>query len=216
MKASDGLQINQNIRVTRAGGEEKWFVSSVQDISDNDFSISIPTRGHNPLNLQRGDLVKISFITQASRIEFETEVTGWRYDNIPMYVLLLPKKMKRVQLREFVRISVIMDAYYAEVPEAGEKPVFSKCTSLDLSGGGMKLLLKKDYPVDTKLMIKFNIPLKNGVEEMEVTGSVIRTWPAENSNSHQVVIKFFKINRKQQDSIVRFVLTKMSEQRRLS
>jgi c-di-GMP-binding flagellar brake protein YcgR len=215
LKASDGLQINQNIRVTRAG-EEEWYVSSVQDLSESEFSISIPTRGHHPLNLQRGDQVKISFITQASRFEFETKVTGWHYDNIPMYALLLPKKMKRVQLREFVRIPIMMDAYYAEVPGDGEEPVFVKCASLDLSGGGMKLLLQKDYPAGAKLIIKFNIPSKNGVEEMEVTGSVIRNWPAENSNSYQVAIQFLKISRRQQDAIVRFVLAKMSEQRRLS
>lgn len=216
MAAQPGIQINQNIRVTRAEGEEDWYVSSVQDMNDNDFCISVPTRGPNPMVLNSGDSVKISFVSEMSRLEFETKVVGWRYDNIPLYVLALPKEYKRIQLREFVRIPVVLETYYSEIPEEGRQPVFIRCNSLDMSGGGIRLLLNKDYPANTRLMLKFTLPLKARPEEIEVLCRVVRSWPDQNTKLYQTAVQFVKISNRQQDSIVRFILMKMSEQKRLS
>ena len=210
-----GIQINRKIMVTRAGGEEEWYVSSVQDIDDNTFCISIPIHGPVPLVLNMGDAVKISLVTDMSRVEFETVMVGWRHDKIQLYELALPKEYKRVQLREFARIPAVFEVSYAGVPDAGQRPVFSKCDSLDLSGGGMRLSLKENYAVDTRLMLRFKIPFKTGPEEIEVTGRVVRTWPAENAGLYRTALQFENISRRQQDLIVRYMFMKMSEQRRL-
>ena len=207
------ITINQNIKITRAAGKE-WCASNVQDVSSGSFCISIPTLGAHPLVLHEGDAVKISFVSENARYEFETKVVGRRYDNIPMYELALPKEYKRMQLREFVRISFIMEMEYAEVPDEGMMPVFTKCTCLDLSGGGIRLLLKKYYPVGTELILKFIIPFKNDKEKVEIKGRVIRSW--QDRNMCQSAVQFKGISRRLQDLIVRFILLKMSEQRRLS
>jgi len=213
---TEGIKINQNIRVTRTEGEEDWYISDIQDIGKHDISISIPTKGSNPLVLNSGDLVKISLVSETSRIEFKTKVVEWRFDNIPLYALALPKDFKRVQLRDYVRIPIILEVNYADLPDPGQKPVFIKCNSLDLSGGGIRLLLQKEYPADTSLLLKITIPLPARQEELEVVGRVVRSWPDQNVKLYQTALQFIKISRKQQDLIIRFILTKMSERRRLS
>lgn len=216
MASQHGIEVNQNIRVTRAGYEEDWYVSSVQDISNHDFCISVPTQGQSPLVLHNGDIVKISLVSEKmARIEFETKVIGWRYDNIPLYVLALPKDSKRIQLRNFVRIPVMLEVYFSENVEGDHQPAFTKCTSLDISGGGIRLLLRQEYPAGTRLNLRILIPLNNRTEEVEVVGRVVRSWPDKNVNLYQTAIQFTEISRKHEDLIVRFVLSKMSQQRRL-
>jgi len=210
------LRINQNILVTRAGGEDDWYASSVQDINDREFCISMPAKESIPLILMSGEAVKISFIYDNSRFEFETRVKGRRHDNVPLYVLTLPKEYKKVQLRKFARVPVIMEVCYARIPEEGKQPVFNRGDCLDLSGGGIRLLIKEDYPVDTRLIIKFTLPFKTGPEEIEAVGRVVRTWSHEQVRLQHVAVEFVKIYRRQQDLIVRYILSKMSEQRRLS
>ncbi|NMA51611.1 MAG: flagellar brake protein, partial [Peptococcaceae bacterium] len=126
-----GLQVNQPVKVTRTG-QEDWYTSSVQDVADNSFCISIPSSGPNVLTLQDGDVVKLKFIYEDNRFMFETTVLGKRYDNIPLYTLALPKECERIQSRSFVRYSIVLDTLYAELPEEGLTPVFSKCYTVEL------------------------------------------------------------------------------------
>lgn len=208
------IQINQKIHVTNLESRDNWYLASVQDITDYELLISIPTKGTNPLVLKKDDHLILSFISEGSRYEFSAKVIGWRYDNIPMYVITLPGEYKRVQLRQFVRISTLLDVLCAEMPESGKHPVFAKCSSLDISGGGIRLLHKKNFEVDTKLLLKIMIPLKKEPEYLEISGTVVRTWPDENLKLYKVAVKFTGISRSQQDLIVRYTFMKMSEQRR--
>ncbi len=210
------IQINQRILVNLKSAKESAYVSNIQDIKDGELTIAIPTRGTNPLNLNVGDLIDVSFISDSSRYEFQTRVVGWRYDNIPMYALALPETCKRVQLRRFVRVPAILEVLYAEVPEEGNNYQFVKATSLDLSGGGIRLLLKKNFSVGDKLVFKIDIPIRNGLECLEITGRVVRSLPDEHLEMYQTAVQFTEISRRQQDLIVRFTFSKMSEQRRLS
>lgn len=219
MATEQKIKMNQSISISRAEGEEDWYNSSVQDLDDNSFCITIPLQGPNPLILDNGDRVKVNYVSDMSRFEFETKVVGWRSDNIPMYVLARPKDVKRIQLREFVRLNVLLEAECAEIPEEGKQPVFKKCSALDISGGGTRLLLKKEYPPGTELLLRFALPIKksrgNVLEIIEITGRVARAWPNRDDGRYQTAIEFKGIGRRQQDLIVRFVLQKMAEQRRL-
>ncbi len=210
------LRINLNIKVTRASGEEDWYSSSVQDLGTGTFFIAVPTQGPNPLVLGRGEKVRVTFVNEMSRYEFITSVVGWRHDNIPLYELLIPSEARRIQLREFVRVPVMMDVDYAVDAGEEERPQYKKCTALDLSGGGIRLLTKKEIPAGTRLILRFTLPLKTGFEVMVLKGKVVRSWSDPETKNWQCGIQFEGISRRQQDLIVRYVLFKLSEQRRLT
>lgn len=216
MDARELLRVNLNIKVTRASGEEDWYSSSVQDVGPGTFYIAVPTQGPNPLVLGRGEKVRVTFVNEMSRYEFTTAVVGWRQDNIPLYELLIPGELRRIQLREFVRVPVMLDVEYAEDTGEGARPSYKKCTALDISGGGVRLLTKKEMPAGTRLFLRFTLPLKTGPEEMELKGKVVRSWSDPETRNHQCGVQFVGISRRQQDLIVRYVLFKLSEQRRLT
>jgi len=215
LTAQRWIRINQNIRVARPDSEDNWYASSVQDINGREFCISIPIKESRPLVLRKGELVRVSFIADMARYEFITKTLGRRYDNITLFVLAQPEEYTRVQLRDFVRVPITMAVDYARIPAEGKEPVFIKADSLDLSGGGIRLLINDDLAAETRLIIKFTIPLRTGSEEIEVVGRVVRTWVDERTKLRQAAIQFVKINRKQEDLITRYLIDKMSDQRRL-
>ncbi|MCG9967963.1 flagellar brake domain-containing protein [Pelotomaculum terephthalicicum JT] len=215
MTARKWIKINQNIRVARLNSEDDWYASSVQDVNEREFCIAVPVKESRPLVLSKGDQVKVSFIADMTRYEFTTMTRGRRHDNIPLFVLAMPEDYTRVQLREFVRVPTTLEVKYARLPLEGKEPVFIKTDSLDLSGGGMRILIKSDLAAETRLMIKFAVPLKTGPQDIDVVGRVLRTWVDERTRLRQAAIQFVKISRKQEDLITRFLFNRMSEQRRL-
>ncbi len=209
-----GIRIKQKVHVTRLENQDDWYQASVQDITDDELLISIPTNKTNPLVLERYDHLTISFVTEDAKYEFNTRVIGRRYDNIPMYALTPPAEYKRVQLRQFVRISALLDILCAEMPVEGKDPVFTKCCGLDISAGGIQLLHKKNFAVNTKLILKIMVPFKKEKVCLELSGVVVRTWLEENRKMYKVAVQFTDISPRQQDLIVRYTIMRMSEQRR--
>ncbi len=208
-----GIKIKQKVQVARLENRDDWYLATIQDITDDGLLISIPNNKEIPLILEKGEQIVLTFIAEDARYEFRAQVTGRRYDNIPVYALTPPSKCKRVQLREFARISALLDVLCAEEPPAGEAPVFIKCGSLDISGGGIQLLHKNNIAVNTKLLLKIMIPLKKEKVCLEVSGVVVRTWLEKNLKMYKTAVRFTDINRSQQDLIVRYSIMRMSEQK---
>lgn len=205
------IEINQSIQITLDNEEDDWNDSIIQDVSKDFFNITIPYHNGVPMIFNKGDKVKVSISTQSGKIIFNTKVMAWITDNIPLLVLGIPDKYEHIQLRNFVRLPLMMDVFYAEIPEEGKDPNFIKTTSLDISGGGIRISVKKTYPTDTVLLLKFSVTMGNKVEELTLSGKIVRYIETEMEGVAQLGLCFIQINRKQEDLLVRFVLNKMAE-----
>lgn len=206
------IKIHQTIQVSRDNVKEDWYKSKIQDVDKKHFYIDMPYQNALPLVLRRGDQVQVQIFLAGERIEFKSTVIGKRYDNIPLFTVAMPDNYKRVQLRNFVRLPIMMDAYYAVIAEDSEDiPQFVKTTTLDLSGGGIRIEVDKKYPNGTKLLLKFTLQIKNMNYEVEVAGKVARCYYPDNTNTVLAATEFTNITRRQEDLIVRFIITKMSE-----
>lgn len=215
MAARDLIKINQNIQVAYDDDQNDWYASNVQDVRESDFCISVPTKGISALLLHSGEPVRVTFVTEMARYVFVTRVCGRRQDNIPLFVLDRPQVYVRVQLREFVRVNVMLDMFYALVTAAEEKPVCLRTHSIDLSGGGIRFLANNILPVGTLLIIKFTLPFDSEPERFELNGIVVRSWTEEHDKLYQAAARFVNITNRQVDLITRYLFSKMSEQRRL-
>ncbi|OPY58528.1 MAG: Flagellar brake protein YcgR [Pelotomaculum sp. PtaU1.Bin035] len=164
----------------------------------------------------------MNIIVQSARIEFKSTVLGRQFDNIPLFVLSKPDKYTRVQHRKFVRLPIMMDIFFAEMPEKDEEdpeknkvPEFIKSCTLDISGGGARILTGKMYPEHTILLLKFFIPVKNKTEEIAVSGRVVRSSETNTVDATHVAIEFTDITSKQQDMIVHFILNASAKSKKL-
>lgn len=97
----------------------------------------------------------------------------------------------------------------------GGLPVFTGCSGLDISGGGIRLLHKNIFEINARLLLRIMIPRLSEKRCLEVSGTVIRAWKDEDLKMYKVAVQFTDISRSQQDLIVRYTFMKMSEQRRL-
>lgn len=78
----------------------------------------------------------------------------WRFRNI--------SGVKRVQLRDYVRARVHLEVWYImQKNQAGpEKPlgIARKGIAVDLSGGGINLVVREHIPVGSALWLRFDLP----------------------------------------------------------
>jgi len=209
------IKINQKIRISRDEERGDWYDSSIQDVGEEKFYIVVPYQRAIPLILNKGDRVNVNIILKEARIEFSSTVLGRRVDNIPLFALSWPESYARVQQRKFVRLPVMLDVFYAEVPEGDKKPEFIRSCTLDVSGGGARLLVSKKYTENTDLLLKLLMPVDGRLEEIAVSGRVVRSCEADTGAAIHAAVEFIDITRKQQDMIVNFTLNEIARSRRL-
>lgn len=209
------LRIGQKIQVARRDRKE-MFHSSVQDLKGDAIYITMPYHQERPLVLHRDDEVTVRFTLEESGYMFETRVLGETRDNIVLYRLARPAEITRVQQRMHVRLPVSMDVQYA-VPGRDNKTVtYQKATSVNISGGGMKLAVREQIKDNTPIRLKFALPLRDKPETMELDARVIRSEKAGSGEQlYHLGVKFENINLGQEDKIVRFVFETMARQKRL-
>lgn len=215
-KEQIGLAINQRIMVALEGTDE-YYVSSVEDITADTVYIAVPYRRQVPLMLSPGDRVTVQFTGENECFSFTTTVTDRREDRILLYGLAFPDEIKRIQRRRDVRLCLLMDVQYAEVPEGDTEPVFKAGQALDISAGGMRLVCDKEYPLGTVLLVKFRLPLRNSFFETVARAEVVRTEPValEKKRLYHCGVKFLDMPQSHKDKIFSFIFWKMMEQARL-
>jgi len=211
------LSMTQKIQVSRDG--KTWFNSSIQDLRPETFSITTPYLKERPLVVFRGDHVEVRFFKGDCSYHFKTLVTGEAKDNIRLLRLAYPEQITRIQQRMHVRLPVALNVDYAPVKrDAGgrDSPDFTRASSVDISGGGMKLAVRQPVGEKELLLLKFNLPLKNKPEYLELPARVIRCTIIDlKTKTYHLGLRYDNINRRQQDIIVRFIFEKMALQKRL-
>lgn len=209
------IRINQRIQVLKPDTNE-WFYSSIQDISHSVISITWPYLKERPLVLRRGDTVRVRLAAEGATYVFDTKVVGKSKDNIKMYQLAYPKDVERIQQRSHVRLPVALDVKYAVIEDEKKSLKFVDASMVDLSGGGVKLAVREDIKENTRLILKFNLPLRRKPELMQVEALVIRSQLIDQKRSvYHLGAEFIDISLRKQDMIVRFIFEKMAQQKRL-
>ncbi len=203
------LKVGKKIRVSRIDTDEVWYDSTIQDVNEKNFFIDIPYQDNLPLVLQRGDQVRANLALENERLEFITTVVGFKLDNIPLFILSLPKNYNRIQNRKFYRLPIMIEIFYAELEEGSQQQEFHRSYTLDISGGGVRILVSKAYAKGTCLVIKIPLPCGDIVDEICVLGRVIRSGKIESSPASYAAIEFTDITRSQQDKIVKFIFNKL-------
>ncbi|MEW6181672.1 MAG: PilZ domain-containing protein [Bacillota bacterium] len=211
-----GLSVSQRIQIALVGIPD-YFVSVVEDITANEIFIAVPYRGLAPLVLSPGDRVKVNFPGDGELFTFESTVTGKRESGIALYGLSFPEKVERIQRRRDVRLFVLHEVYYAEVPAGKEQPVFKKAKALDISAGGLRLVAENDYPLGTILLIRFTLPMRNNALETFTKAKVVRQEPIllDKQRLFHLGLEFIDLPQGQKDKIFSYIFWKMMEQSRL-
>ncbi|MDO7788384.1 flagellar brake protein [Desulforamulus aquiferis] len=218
--AIEKLRIGQKIFVIPLDREEQ-YISSVYDMDDKGIYVPIPFANSQPLILTREQEIQVKYMTENGGFMFRTQAIGRvnEKDKLPMYIFRYPldTEITRFQLREFARVPIMLEVEYALPPEKDEPAVFEKVFTVDLSGGGIKLAIKKPFNRGQKLLLCFTIAYKAKKKQQVIStrGQVIRCELVDQDmGTYHIGIKFLDITPQQQDAIMAYVFERMIEIKR--
>lgn len=118
------------------------------------------------------------------------------------YVIERPQEYNVRERRQYIRVSYMNKLKY--MADNQQEPIFSKTAqSVDISGGGMRLIVDDYYPPGTLLHVK----LRFDSNEFTVSGKV--TWSLQKKKSYWLGLNFQDIARTEQDYIINYVFSKM-------
>lgn len=196
----DKLKLNMIIEIE---DDDKKYLCRVQDLGGNTISIDIPVCGHEYLFLNKEDEFEITYL-----VENECYYRGIckiikRYkNNMYMYLATRPKKIRKIQRRNFVRANTLDNIKYREV----SKEEWKTGVMLDLSGGGMRACLKEELREGDKIKIE----LGEDTEKLKLDGEIIRIEDAEKVYG----VEFKDVDERKRDKIVKKVFTIMLKERK--
>lgn len=198
--------------------DDQPYQSRIEDASEDEICIAIPLSESSPLALKTGDYITVRLPLDTHCLEFTTQVTGMKMDIMPRFVISYPESIQRVQLRQDVRMDILLDVMYSILPEAGADPEYKKAAAVNISAGGIRIAVREPIQEETLLLIKFNLPVKGFVHFFEIESKIVRCQLVE-SKDHAAVynlgLAFHNINSRQKDFIYQFIFQKMSEMKRL-
>lgn len=219
MEIADILSINSNMDL-QVNGEGAYFKSTVHEINSEYIAVHVPSQLGTSVALMPGDSIKGRVCGQDAQYEFNSTVLGQKLERVVLYLLAVPSKLKRIQLRDYVRVQTMVPIKYKVVKEdnvPGKPPEKPKETfSIDISGGGINLLVSESVPVNALLELQFTIKDPQGNDiTIRADARVKRKDPVRESRRESLGLSFEGITEKDRDMLIGFLFRKLLEQRRL-
>lgn len=210
-----GLKINAIVDVEY---NEKSYKCTIQEINDDYIAVSLPFENGEYLVPHTNDNLVISYFDSSDVYSFSSKVIGRKRDNIPLILISIPTKVKKIQRRNYVRVSVMIVASYwnfgegfdiRKTQKAKEETKPFKGTVLDVSGSGARILV--DTKVKLNDFVLVELPLDNGV--LEVHGKIVRILKDELGRD-VIGLNFEDISEITRDKLIKLVFEVMRKQRR--
>jgi c-di-GMP-binding flagellar brake protein YcgR len=154
------LKVNQLIHI-EINDESEFPVrhrSRIENIDDNVLYLATPIKDRVPVFIVPGTPLNVWLWDELAVYIFHTRliknITGTVYE----LVVAKPDSIKRVQNREFVRVSIVIEVLITYLNKNGVKEEIW-CKTRDISGGGMMVAIGKPNPLErnAKIEIEFTI-----------------------------------------------------------
>ncbi|ADU30110.1 flagellar brake protein [Evansella cellulosilytica] len=191
--------------------ENKRYRSKILDYEDNKIFIDFPVDENTkkPHFFLEGTEFRAWFLGKDEAIYlFHTEVVGKIERKMPMLLLKDPgiENYRRIQRRQYVRIESAVDVAVHPVQQHFEP--FTTVT-LDISGGGMAILLPEAHTLQPNIEITVWLPLHFKVGDMayiKCSAKIVRI--IKESGREKASLQFSQISEIERQKIVRFCFEK--------
>jgi c-di-GMP-binding flagellar brake protein YcgR len=208
------LSINQNIElVVKEGQFEGSYNSKVADITDDQIWIMSIYKREELIPLRKGVKVEVLYEGDTAFYSLSTEITGRKKEPLPLLSIKVNDNIERIQRRRFFRVQINKQIKYISLKEQLDKetqPKFKETTVIDLSGGGLLMVLKDDLKINDRLMFKLDI------DELDklIEGKIVRIKYNKDGYSKTAGIEFVDLDRKDRDTIISYLFNYQRKLRR--
>lgn len=205
------FKINKKIEVLI---DEKYFNSSIQDITEDYIAINIPSSSGEYLPLSRGTRIDIIYYEDDNIFKFESSVLGRKFENIPILLLSKPKEVHKIQRRKYVRIPLVTVVKYINLRadyNIKSRDVnnndYLKAVLVDLSGGGMRIKVSEQIDLNDYLYVSLTI----NNEEIHIVGQTKRVVK-DDEGRYVCGLSFQFLENSMREAIITFIFKLMREQ----
>jgi c-di-GMP-binding flagellar brake protein YcgR len=129
------------------------------------------------------------------------------------------KHPDKVEMRKYHRLSKVLKTQYALVPKPGDNYDLKKAESINISAGGMKLLVAEYIEPGRQLVLQFILTIESNYRKLHLLSTVRRSDKAPEKGLEQmfyVVVEFENIRKNDLDIILKYTKTQKLKGKLLS
>lgn len=191
------------IEVESKDGNKILLKSNIHDIFPESglLKIAMPSYKGQLVPLPKGEMIYVTVFKGQVLYSFSSRVIdyGRDEDNFLVMRITIPKTVKRIQRRRYLRIPLFKTGYYV-LPGSDEKHQF---TTKDFSAGGMLMCTKELLVTGQPLLITLNL---GAVQLTNQKAEVVRYAGKNNSTGlHEYGVRFLEVPPELEKQLVFFV-----------
>lgn len=200
------LKLNQKLQIIleESSTVTKSCLSQILDYDETSMLIADLTYKAAPVAVPIGTVIEVLVLDHTCVYSFNTSVIG-KQKTPPSLWLSLPETYRRIQRREYVRVNIKLPVV---ITLKGETEIDENClnsnilaeqilqegyfttTSIDVSGGGIKIFGPVEFLPDTMLNMLLRLPMKEISTPVKVIRSELNTKISEHEFSPKEYAKF--------------------------
>ena len=188
--------------------QKRIFFSRVEDVREESVLILPPFQKGFTMPPHIGRVITAKVVAERVPYVFEASLLRFISDQIPLWEISLPERVRKVQMRENVRLSIIINTKLELLDPKFNGKVLNTL-SRDISAGGVQVVLPENLPIGTQL--KVSLPLLPDFT-LEAKGEIIRLLPpVTDSDKLAAGIKFLDLDAKIQNQVIKYIFAKQAE-----
>ncbi|MCR5665764.1 MAG: flagellar brake domain-containing protein [Eubacterium sp.] len=215
------IKVIKNINQTGHNQTVLIFKSQIFDVIDEQtLKIAMPTQAGRTILFPVG--TEFEAIVYAKKGLFSTQCKvkqRFNEDGLLTLEVNLESPIKKFQRREFFRLSKLIDVSYFRIPISEEEldveeqyqralltqpQEMLRGTIVNISGGGVKLLLSHPLYKDELILVKFCLAESKNQELYQLMAQTIECEPSERiKNKYSVRLKFVALDKSIQDELIK-------------
>ncbi|MGP1599210.1 flagellar brake protein [Peptoanaerobacter stomatis] len=202
-------KIWQNVKLvkTKITGEMEEYASKIVGIEENDiFLLETPIKQTQLVLLINGSVLNMIYMHEnLGMYSVDLEVVEKIRDdnNIPLVRAKKVSDIRKIQRRNFFRLLTSMDIAVRKINGV----VVENTKTVDISGGGIRLLSKQDFEINDIVRLDFQLESK----EFSVDAKVVKIDYTDVRGTKEVSLQFIDILEKDRNEIIRFIFDKQRE-----
>lgn len=200
--------------MTVAGAQEKYF-SRVEDVKDEGIIVAAPVKQGQVVPIAVNTQLNVTILGENDMYNFQTQVLArGQLGTLPVITLMKPDSTRKIQRRNFFRISADLPCSFRILPEvtAMSMDPYIEAKSKDISGGGT--LVVTEYPVAREMILELFITLPQNQIVPAVAKVVFVKEGKGGDKKRELATVFLVIEEPDREKIVRYVFKRQQELRR--
>ncbi|MFW6273423.1 MAG: flagellar brake protein [Halanaerobium sp.] len=207
-----GLEVNKKLEVEIKSGIYKGeYLCKVADIIEQGIIITGLYREGASLPVRLEQPIKVYYTTDRAAYVFNSKILKRSNKPFPVLMIEKPESVKRIQRRDYFRLEVsgTVDLYQKETDSAAADKL-AEAELLDISGGGIKIELRKNLKTDEIIYVH----LRHVLNEKELIKSSIIRKKKVNAELYNYGLEFIEISESLREDIIQWIFAYQRENRK--